>query len=548
MANSVLKLFYLMFKSDSRQLRDDADKVQRSLKKTEDGLKSFATSGDHLKASISQIGASIHSFAASLLSASVIIAGLRHTNEYVTELTRTSQELGINIHQLEVWNQVIKSSGGSSEAFTGSLKHMTDEIQKAKIGLGSESVFALRALGINFHDATGKVKNFLDILPELSDKFSKIDKMKGLMIGKRIGLDEQTILLLQKGRGYIDQLIVKQKELAITTQKDSETTLKFNQQWENLKFAFLGVFEQVNSFTLPILGRFFEYLEKTILFLRTNESFVKSFFVAIGGAISAYLLPPLLRMAASAAVIYAPFLGIAAAITGISTALALVSDDIKNFREGNLSVIGELSKKWPVIGIAANKVYDTISALWDLIKDGALVVSDILTFNFKKAWDDLSNAVIKFIKRIEEIYPITKPIIDLLVAAFKLGGEIIMEIWDGVLDTISSVFKFIQAAALKVKDTFESIKGKMGISSKIETSAIPANSILSKVNSTYVPDALTSQSLLANAGNKTTTVTVDNLTIQTQATDANGISQDIRGALVAQLRQATNNFDDGINA
>jgi hypothetical protein len=49
-------------------------------------------------------------------------------------------------------------------------------------------------------------------------------------------------------------------------------------------------------------------------------------------------------------------------------------------------------------------------------------------------------------------------------------------------------------------------------------------------------------------GGKNTSVQVGKVEVHTQATDAQGISKAIGGTMQTQMRQAVNNFDDGVLA
>jgi hypothetical protein len=65
-----------------------------------------------------------------------------------------------------------------------------------------------------------------------------------------------------------------------------------------------------------------------------------------------------------------------------------------------------------------------------------------------------------------------------------------------------------------------------------------------------VPIAAQSSAAISNSrtSNKTTSVQIGEVKVQTQATDAAGISKSIGGAMQSQMRQAASNFDDGVLA
>jgi hypothetical protein len=63
------------------------------------------------------------------------------------------------------------------------------------------------------------------------------------------------------------------------------------------------------------------------------------------------------------------------------------------------------------------------------------------------------------------------------------------------------------------------------------------------------PMASSSSSSISNSkSSKSTSVNVGKVEVKTQATDAAGISKAIGGSMETQMRQAANNFDDGLLA
>ena len=95
-----------------------------------------------------------------------------------------------------------------------------------------------------------------------------------------------------------------------------------------------------------------------------------------------------------------------------------------------------------------------------------------------------------------------------------------------------------------------SIKGKRGATTGETMEALGAGKKALDVAGKSAIGAQTSNSI-ANSNksiNKTTTVQTGPITIQTQATDAQGVAGALGSNLNDQMRQASSSFDDGVEA
>jgi hypothetical protein len=474
MNGSILKTFFLMFDSDASGLKKGAEEAKTAINRTKDELNVLDKVGERVGEGFLNFANQAKQLLLSLASIGVLAAAAKQAEEYVTELDKASKEIGINASELQKWQRVVASGGGSVDGFTGSLQHISEELVKFKSGLGSESIMMLRYIGVHFRDAKGHAKSFLEVLPELADRLSGMTRARGLTIGQRLGLDTQTILLLQKGRKNLEELMSKQKEMSLVKQQDIEITEKFNAQWAELSFEFRSLFISANSYILPVLTSIFKSIENVIQYLQSHKNVAVGFFAAIGAAITRILLPPLLTALSSAAALAAPFIAAAAAITAVSAAFSLLYDDVINFREGNDSVIGEMTKKWPLVGVVVNKVVDVLLILKDVFIGLASVIYDLITFNILKAWEDLENTFKTGIKRLEKEFPVLIPLIERIGDVFLVVSKIVQNAWDSVLFVVKKVFGFIEAAIEKMISAYSKVKGVFSKDAKIQATIEPA--------------------------------------------------------------------------
>ena len=224
---SLIDTLVVAFTGDSTALKKSAGDAEKVIQKTKN------TAVDAEKA-INNLGKSLLD---TIKSAQRTIAGLLSvgaiTKSVITQASSTaaigdfSKAIGANIEEVDAWGKAVAREGGSAEGFQGSIKSLTDSLTELTLTGSGPAAEAFARLGIQAVDAGGNIKSAFDLLPEIADSFEDLSEVEALALGQQLGLDQSTILLLQRGRTEIDQQIRKQKELGVTTEEDAERAREF---------------------------------------------------------------------------------------------------------------------------------------------------------------------------------------------------------------------------------------------------------------------------------------------------------------------------------
>jgi hypothetical protein len=291
------------------------------------------------------------------------------TSEMEEQLGLTAKALGVNVSELDAWDQAVKKSGGTAEGFQAGLKSLNEKLVTLAIG-GSrtkqiERLF--KAAGISAHDAHGKIKSAIDILPELTKRFSSLPTNQAQGLGMRLGLDQATILLLQSGQKNVDALVAKEKALGVVTQAQAEAAHKFADAQLDAQQALRGLFITVDQYVMPILADLLDAFSDVTSFLDDHANLVKGFFYGIatvaGGAAvyGVFKLIEAFRVLTATeilTILFNPFAWLVIAAGLLIAAIALIYDDFEAFKNHQLSIIGELVKKWPLLMPIFTKLKD----------------------------------------------------------------------------------------------------------------------------------------------------------------------------------------------
>lgn len=354
---SVLDTLYLLFKSDSSDVKRGAEDAKKSSDGLERSLLSNKEAADALGKSFLGTIQNAQRNIAQLLTLGAITAKTLKESAEAEELGRFSERLNQNVEEVAIWGKLIQTTGGSAEGFRGTLEGLTNTLTEFSITGGGAAAETFARLGINAFDAGGKLKDAFTLLPEIADAFEGLSREESVNLGSKLGLDNATILLLQRGRNEIEALTQRQQRLGLITKEDTEIATQFNLAWRDTQTALGSLARNIGFSVLPILTTLQEKFQDIIILVLENESIIKDFFIALS--------PILVTVAAKAALALAPFLLLGAAIT----AAALAINDLRAYLNGYDSVIGRVLDSNQEAKESFDSFIDFIRKSFDYIKN-----------------------------------------------------------------------------------------------------------------------------------------------------------------------------------
>ncbi|MFY1028180.1 peptidoglycan-binding protein LysM [Actinobacillus seminis] len=255
------------------------------------------------------------------------------------ELDNISKNIGMTRKSLSMWQSAAEAMGGSANGITGTLTHLTSSLTRFSL-MGDASIMPFfNALGVGVHDASGNIRNLEDIMLDLADKFSSMDRPKALVIAQGMRIDDETFNTLVQGREAYQKSLKESEKIYRASEKDVETAKKLSKAAIMLNRQFEGLKEMIANATMPVLIRISELVSKFFDFLTRNENLVKGVFMGFAGVMTAVLIPTLFKGAAAAWAFMAPFLPAILAVTTLAVAFGLLYDDYKKWADGGTSLL-----------------------------------------------------------------------------------------------------------------------------------------------------------------------------------------------------------------
>ena len=337
---ALLDVLSVVFDADASKLKKGAGEAEETIEETKHAVIETDKASENLGNSFLDTIGSAKGAIAGILSLGAITASVVSQAAATDQLGKFSDRLGLNIEEVGAWGEAVARSGGSMEEFQGSVETLSDNLSELALTGSGAAAEAFARLGISATDSAGNMKDVFDLLPEIADSFEGLSKAQQVELGKKLGLDQSTILLLQSGRKNVDDLVAKQKELGVATAEDAAIAATFNDAFDDLGQVFGSLTRNVGAYLLPAFTAILKGVESIVVFLRDNEQLVVGFFVAVAGILTKVYLPAMLKAAAVTIAANLPLIGMVAVAAAVAAAFALLYDDIQAFLSGGDSIIG----------------------------------------------------------------------------------------------------------------------------------------------------------------------------------------------------------------
>lgn len=523
----ILDAFYTILRADTRPLVQGMDEAKRKTKQTTDGLRETEQQAKRTSFELSQVAKG----ALAWLTATVSIAATARSSlqrlDDVDVLAKTSRNIGSAIEDVDAFRRVVQQSGGDQAAAVSSLTAVYQSMGRAVMDATSGQATAFNRLGVSVRNADGSMRGTTDVVRDMASALQTVEKAQARIMLGELGIsDERTVDLLLRGRAAMDAATKAQKEQGVVTAEMAEKAQRLAHQLGQLRSSFDRIKMAIDAYILPALEMAVQWLQTLGEWVGRNQRTVTAFFIAIAGVLTAMYLPAMIAAAAATLAATWPILAIGAAIMAAAAAFALIYDDIQAFIAGNDSMIGQIFSKYPGVEKAVMMVVRAYQFFFDILKQIGTFFADVFSY-----------LIDKNLKLLGRMYDGLKKFLGLsgeASAKVKVEEEHTRNDNDnaeGQRQTRGNA----AGADVAMPDTAAVYADVQHVNTAARAaSASPLNSVTSNVISNR------------NSAVNETSLTVGEINIQTQATDAEGIARDTRSELQGQLENMGHEFSSGV--
>lgn len=292
MATTVIDQLIVTLGLDPKGFKKGQREADKALKSAKDSVKS--ASADMSKA----IAGVAKEFALAFLgfeSAVGLAKMLASLNDATTQLGRLAANTGIAASELKNWQNATELAGGSAEDFNATV----NEIQKQQTSFsltGQASWLGyLRQLKVGLLDLNGNPRSPLQLLLELSERFTHLSRPQAFQIGQQMGLTPGILNLLLQGPSAIQSLIDKQHDLHQITKDDTDASAQLSASWTLLMQQGKSLGQDLLTKIAPALQAVFNGIQSIVQAFKGGEAgagtfgkaimYVKDIFILIASAV-----------------------------------------------------------------------------------------------------------------------------------------------------------------------------------------------------------------------------------------------------------------------
>jgi hypothetical protein len=528
----ILDVFTIMFEADTSKAKGGVDETRKSTDELVDSMKKADDQA-------AKTGSSMAGFAAKALGALTAAVSIGQTIRGAIDragmvhlMNQTSESIGVAVEDMDAFRRAVEDTGGTAQGAEQTFVKMAESIGQALSKTESEQAKTFAALGVNLKDAEGNALNASDGILAVAGAIEGMDKAQARFTLKQLQItDPKTVELILKGRKEIENTTRAHKEQGVITKEMAIQAGKLDTAMNALRGgmerAGLGIMDAL----LPAIIKGVEWLTVIVDWAGEHKDFVVGFFAAIAAVVAAVYLPAMISAAAATLAATWPIIAIGAAIAAAAVAFALIYDDIMNFIDGNDSLIGQMVEKYPMVATMVDMV---AAAFRTLMEWGGI------------AFDFLGKAVGLWADGMKMAF-------DGVVAYFKFVASVWESVFGGIMSGIGKISSGLSTVGGWIgigsddnppegqsAESIEPAKSKsaerVSASEQVVQNIEIANSQLAAAGGN--PMNSISSSAISNTANnnREQNVQIGQVTVQTQATDSQGISQSISSDLSVQLK------------
>lgn len=433
-------------------------------------------------------------------------------------LQTLADKSGLSTDSLQEWAYAAKQSGVEAKAVQNDLINLNKTMSSPIPGQFNVN---MAMLGVRVRDSNGALKDAETLLQDVGDKLEGMSHQRALQWGQKVGLSDDTIVLLRQGSEGVAKLRQEAHDLgAIIPNESIQRSEEFRKSLGKLTAAFRGMSTAVAIAAMPAIQRVTELFTQWIVRNREwIQVHTESFMVALvsawekfwavlkrvltvfqplidkfkdltgGMSDTEHYMSVLTGAFGALLIIFSPILAKIALMSAAFYAASLIVEDFMYWLNGDESLIGAGLKafvdKFPAMARLFEKLKDAAVSLFrDAFQLGteavkvfgaafAEVIGNIAA-NIETASAPLAEFIDGFKKDFPAVIALVKILGGLIGTALGMALKNLVGVFKLVADTATSVFTFLLSALEKVLGFVETILKKLGLA-KEESSDVGSN-------------------------------------------------------------------------
>lgn len=193
---------------------------------------------------------------------------------------RLATNLGVSVETLSRWQNAVRRFGGTREGIAGSMAAASKAVSEfINLHQTNPMVEAMRRVfGSDLKVLQDGTLDVVDFYLKAADKMKGMSATQAGTFGRMFGMDEGTINMLRRGREEVEKLLAAQQKY---TEKDARQAQELENKWRDLSDAATHLAQTVATSSLFNAAHRLQRLEEPF---KDKSTFAQDFFTGIIGA------------------------------------------------------------------------------------------------------------------------------------------------------------------------------------------------------------------------------------------------------------------------
>lgn len=205
---------------------------------------------------------------AGTISLGGLYSGLREYISQTAGLLGASRAVGTTVEQLSALEISAHRFGIDADTLVSGFTRAGRSMNEAASGKNRNFAGLMRAMGVSVRGAHGEMRNFIDILPQVADRFAATQsastrgRIAIALFGREMG--PRMIPLLAQGRAGLDRLMEEARKLGVVTQQQAEEAKAFRDAQKDVGETLDAVGRSIYATLLPAIKPFLDIVRQLL--------------------------------------------------------------------------------------------------------------------------------------------------------------------------------------------------------------------------------------------------------------------------------------------
>lgn len=187
-------------------------------------------------------------------------AGLNVAN---ADLGRFARNTGLSARETQTWSNAIELAGGSAKDAQGDLRTLSASITALKAtGDVSQLMLLFQRMGVSIYDAQGKTRNLMSIFMDLGDKLKNYNRADAFNLAKSAGISESTLNFILAQAAARRKMLETAEANNKINEREVEQAAELQKQWRSIGQEIKGDGTIILSALTPYLMAAFQWVYK----------------------------------------------------------------------------------------------------------------------------------------------------------------------------------------------------------------------------------------------------------------------------------------------